>query len=329
MLNTNVLRLAVIVAAVILAALSTACYKGPENGAKTTENGGKIDSRQEVSIAYLKSLHTGAPTRIESEISIVGRVISSDRHGNFSGTLVIEDPTGGIEIKLDVQQIFKIFEQFRLVRVRCNGLWIGSRGGTLQLGSQPVSGYETGFLSAAQTAEHLMLDPTMSTEISSRILTFSQLEPRHISTLVSFSGVRFVEAEHGLAWAETNSTGPSEAENGGGESRSDDATVNSTDSGKNQGGADPDDGGKNQGGGTPTDEIDPEIPSATNRHLIDAEGNILVVRTSRFADFATWPLPDGEGTIEGVVSVFGSEYQLVVVDAGKFHKVGTPTAVAW
>jgi hypothetical protein len=59
-------------------------------------------------------------------------------------------------------------------------------------------------------------------------------------------------------------------------------------------------------------------PSATNRHLVDAAGDTLVVRTSRHARFASWPLPSGTGRIEGVVGYFNGDYQLVVCDSEKF-----------
>lgn len=51
----------------------------------------------------------------------------------------------------------------------------------------------------------------------------------------------------------------------------------------------------------------------TDRYLIDREGNMLVVRTSRYADFASWTLPEGSGKAEGILSLFGGKYQLRVI----------------
>lgn len=269
---------------VVVATMLTAC----DSGGRSIPLTGGANGRQEISIAYLNTLYSGAPTQIDGEFWISGQVVSSDRWGNFYHTLVIEDDTGGIEILLDTKQIFKIFEQFSLVRVRCNGLWLGSNGGTLQLGDRPGDGYQTGPLPIGLIAEHLIRDGSAPVEKTPRILTFSQMEPRHISTLVAFRGVRFSDDEQGLAWAET---------------------------GKDAGGEDSDAAGEGADGSQGGDGI----PSATNRHLIDSEGNVLVVRTSRYAEFAHLMLPGGEGTIEGVLSVFGSEYQLTVTDANKFY----------
>ena len=51
----------------------------------------------------------------------------------------------------------------------------------------------------------------------------------------------------------------------------------------------------------------------TNRTLIDRNGNTLLVRTSRYAEFASWMLPHGSGRIEGIMSRFGNRFQLKVI----------------
>ncbi len=216
-----------------------------------------------VSIAFLKALYKGAPVRITQEYRISGAVISSDDQGNFYRTLVLDDGTGGIELKLDMEHIFKLFEIHTRVAVRCNGLWLGSYGGTLQLGAEPFGNYETQFLSETDIAEHLAADTLFYGEVRARRLDFSELSPEHISTYVAFDGVQFAKEEQGLGWADINSD---------------------------------------------TD---------TDRSLVDISGDTLAVRTSRFAYFAGWKLPAGNGSIEGVLSYFNGGYKLVVCDAQK------------
>jgi hypothetical protein len=216
-----------------------------------------------VSIAYLKTLYTGAPTLITSELHISGRVVSSDVRGNFYKTLVLDDGTGGIEVKLDLEQIFKRYMIHTLVTVRCNGLWLGSYGGTLQLGAEPYSDFQTQYISEGDIPLHLTRDETFTDEVLPRELTIGALSPEDISMFVSFEGVQFVGEEQGLGWA--------------------DATV----------------------------EHD------TDRHLVDRAGDTLVVRTSRYADFAHRTLPSGSGYIEGVLSYFNGTYQLRVCDDQK------------
>ncbi|MCF6213292.1 MAG: DUF5689 domain-containing protein [Flavobacteriaceae bacterium] len=54
--------------------------------------------------------------------------------------------------------------------------------------------------------------------------------------------------------------------------------------------------------------------SATNRHIVDVNGNELIVRNSEFADFANKALPSGNGKIRGVLSKFNGDYQLFIRD---------------
>lgn len=55
-----------------------------------------------------------------------------------------------------------------------------------------------------------------------------------------------------------------------------------------------------------------ENGETTNRTLVDPSGNTLSVRTNYYAMFAGWVLPKGSGSIEGVLTVFNGEYQLLV-----------------
>jgi hypothetical protein len=216
-----------------------------------------------VSIAYLKTLYTGAPTKITGEVHIAGRVVSSDVRGNFYKTLVLDDGTGGIEIKLDLEQIFKHFRIHTLVTVRCNGLWLGSYGGTLGLGAEPYDDLQTQYIPEGDVPLHLTTDESFTDEVLPQRLVIGELSSRDISMFVCFEGVQFADEEMGLSWA------------------------------------------------------DSEAEHDTDRHLVDSAGDTLVVRTSRYADFAHRTLPSGNGYIEGVLGYFNGVYQLRVCDDQK------------
>ncbi|MBQ4280060.1 MAG: OB-fold nucleic acid binding domain-containing protein [Rikenellaceae bacterium] len=57
-----------------------------------------------------------------------------------------------------------------------------------------------------------------------------------------------------------------------------------------------------------------EADADTDRHLIDARGDTLRVRTNHRADFAGRKLPAGSGYIEGIVGWFNGRYQLRIID---------------
>jgi len=54
-----------------------------------------------------------------------------------------------------------------------------------------------------------------------------------------------------------------------------------------------------------------DIGGGTNWSLMDKLGNQVLFRTSSFADFADKVVPDGSGKVRGVLTKFGSDYQLL------------------
>lgn len=55
-------------------------------------------------------------------------------------------------------------------------------------------------------------------------------------------------------------------------------------------------------------------PAAANRYLEDCDGNTIIVRTSGYATFAGDLLPEGNGSVTGIVTVFNNDYQLIIRD---------------
>lgn len=53
------------------------------------------------------------------------------------------------------------------------------------------------------------------------------------------------------------------------------------------------------------------IGGATNWSLLDKNGNQVIFRTSSFADFSKSIVPNGSGKVRGVLTKFGTDYQLV------------------
>lgn len=55
-----------------------------------------------------------------------------------------------------------------------------------------------------------------------------------------------------------------------------------------------------------------DVGGATNWNLRDKTGNQIIFRTSSYADFANHLVPEGSGTVRGILTKFGSDYQLMV-----------------
>lgn len=53
------------------------------------------------------------------------------------------------------------------------------------------------------------------------------------------------------------------------------------------------------------------LGGATNHNLVDAEGNSIIFRTSSFARYAGSPVDADRGSVRGVLTKFGSDYQFI------------------
>lgn len=70
--------------------------------------------------------------------------------------------------------------------------------------------------------------------------------------------------------------------------------------------------------------------ASTNRTLQDMNGNTIIVRNSNYADFRSQKLPVGTGTVVGILSYYGTAWQLLLRSADDcigFSKDGKGTAV--
>lgn len=90
-------------------------------------------------IAQLVSLYTpGKPVVITDDVVIAGRVISSDRRGNFYKQIFLQDETGGIELKLGKNSLYNEYKPGQMVYVKVGP---GDKTAGLTLASY---GYKTG-----------------------------------------------------------------------------------------------------------------------------------------------------------------------------------------
>lgn len=65
------------------------------------------------------------------------------------------------------------------------------------------------------------------------------------------------------------------------------------------------------------------VGGGTNWNLIDKSGNQVYLRTSSFARFANNEIPTGNGKVRGVLTKFGSDYQLIARSVKDIEMAGT------
>jgi len=61
----------------------------------------------------------------------------------------------------------------------------------------------------------------------------------------------------------------------------------------------------------------------TNRDITDCDGNTIIVRTSSFADFSSYEVPEGNGTIKAILTKYRDDYQLIINEYEDLDMSGT------
>lgn len=86
-------------------------------------------------ISDIKALHTigNTPTLITDSLVIEGIVVSSDEAGNFFKQLIIQDDSAGIELRIELSNLYAEYPVGRKVWVKCKDLYVGDYEGNHQL----------------------------------------------------------------------------------------------------------------------------------------------------------------------------------------------------
>lgn len=87
------------------------------------------------SIKDLRALHTnGKFETINEDYLIKAVVVADDKSGNYYKTLVVQDSTGGMEVKINAVGLFNTFPVGRRVYLKLKGLTLGDYNGNFQIG---------------------------------------------------------------------------------------------------------------------------------------------------------------------------------------------------
>ncbi len=253
-----------ILGAALMAAVFTACVD--EDFDKPDPIIPEVDFNSNATIAELKAMYPGSLDSIEADTIIQGIVVANDESGNFYKTLVIQDGTAGIELKIDRYDMYTEFKVGQRVYVKCRGLFLGDYGGLVQLGY--IYNSDIGRIPDVLVDDHIFRDSLPGIAPAAAVLTIPTLTTDYLSMLVQFDSVHFTDP--GLTFSESTGT--------------------------------------------------------TNRTLEDEFGNQILVRTSNYASFAANVIPDGTGSIRGILSVYNGDYQLYLRDLNDLVNWDDPTS---
>ncbi len=220
-------------------------------------------------IAQVKSLYKpGGFAIIDQDWIIGGVVVADDRSGNFFRSIILQDETSGIEVRINQTNAYNFYPIGRQLFIRCKGLIIGDSNGVPQLG-----GYLYIENGAQQLGDIVELNDRIikgkRTETPApRVRTIAELSEADISSLVRIENVEFADADVGQTFA------------------------------------------------------DPVGRRTLNRTIRDCRNGTITLRTSGFSIFAGQRIPEGNGSITAIYSVFGTTKQLFIREISDINMTG-------
>lgn len=223
-------------------------------------------------IAELKAMHTfGDLEPVPDGVVISGVIVSSDESGNFFRQLIVQDETGGIEIRVDATNLSAIYPPGRRIFVKCSGLWLGDFNNLSQLGAAPAEN-DDGDLELQRIPESVVDDyilrGTYGNAVQPKVKKIEELTLADVSTLIQLDEVQFIGADTSSTYADGNSN------------------------------------------------------ISFNLEIEDCAKDRVILRSSGFSTFANAPVPNGNGTIVGILGVFGSDLQLLIRDLDDVNMSG-------
>lgn len=160
------------------------------------------DYPSEVSIAYLKSLASGASTTIRRDLTVTGRVVATDKLSEFYKTVVVADNSGGIELSVDSDRTDVVLPLYSRVTIHCQMLALGDYAGKIILGAQPTGRYVVDRIAEADLHHFVEVLSVADAPPDAHSTSIGHISPADISRYVVIDGVRFVDEQIGSAWCD-------------------------------------------------------------------------------------------------------------------------------
>lgn len=152
-------------------------------------------------ISQIKALHTigNTPTLVNDSFVVEGIVVSSDKEGNFFKQLIIQDDSAGIEIRIEISNLYNSYPVGRKVWVKCKGLFVSDFQGNHQLtindaGNRIPEGMLSKFIVGGPTGQ--ALNPQVVSILDIKNST------RYRNMLVELNDVQFASADTNQTFAD-------------------------------------------------------------------------------------------------------------------------------
>jgi hypothetical protein len=137
--------------------------------------------------------------------TIAGVVVANDRTDNFYKSIVLQDNSGGITVRLDGIKLSANYPVGMKIAIRLKGLWLGDYGKLIQLGagvdlSDPA--YPSLFPIPQTLFDQFIIKGPVASEPQAQLVKISELGNNYQSQLVQLNQVAFVVADTGKTYAD-------------------------------------------------------------------------------------------------------------------------------
>ncbi len=200
--------LTAILGIVAVGMISSSCKKSFEN---PPIHGSYPSITANTTIRELKALHkvAGGVEHITDDKIIRGIVVADDQSGNLYKSIIIQDATGGILLRLGDYNLYNVYSVGTEVFVKCKDLWLGDYNKLIQLGgdtSTSASGFlGVGYIPTALFSKHLVTgthrNPVIPRVVKTKQLT-TDMHDTLQNTLIQLDGFEFASADLGKTYAD-------------------------------------------------------------------------------------------------------------------------------
>ena len=157
-----------------------------------------------VSIAYLRSLIVDSSETITKDYTIAGRVVANDYCGELSRAFILADESGGIEVKVDAEDLLvdELVPLFSSVELRCSGLYLGRERRRVVLGAEPTDDYVVDRIAVAELMSRIIYLGDSATPPEAARLSIGQIDYDDLFRYVELSDIVLIAEEHNLDWCD-------------------------------------------------------------------------------------------------------------------------------
>jgi hypothetical protein len=153
-------------------------------------------------IAQVKAMYTGTAMELDDSLVVSGVIVADDESGNFYKSIVIQDASAGILIRMDASELYKTYPVGRRIFIKLGGLWIGEYNGLIQLGGGKAIGtVDQVDLINSTLFDKVILKGTFNNEVIPMDVDINSLNSSHQNMLIRLQNVQFIVSDTNKQYA--------------------------------------------------------------------------------------------------------------------------------